>query len=647
MAPDARVTTTAPAPGGALAGGPGAGAGPARRIVDPEHVVSGADRTRLTIAPVCRALPGRVQVLDGPVPLRPGLVATGRVLPAHAGSEDVPIEPLRVRLRVWVTGSGYDHLLTRLRGLVTRPRREPHLRRLRRWVAMRPRRHARPAHLDNLSVGLFAPGDSAHPLAGLTFHATGPTNAALFACSADRRLELLGSVANVGLTWLVAVSGDGLLVGAGSVAGNGLLATEPECSPLALFPVPAAIGEVLSGVSVAAVGQHGFSTDTIVTDQRIVPGPDPLPTGGEGFPGWACWRDRGTGAFAASTLLGEPPGLVRLSRDRADGELVISWRGDQGELAARYDGTDVELTVGAQRAATHVPLLRGAVELHLVVLPGAVAVYLLGDTISASVRVSTGPGDGGGELRAASGGSGQVGVVAFPRRIAAPLLPPTDLLTDPQWTVTQSFDGPPRATLASLATDDGRRWQRWCGERDFVIGGDGLILTPGGDARGRTIWAVPWDDPHGAAVAVGLVPAGRGPGEGAHCAAGVALGSDADNVLLVNAWADDSYGGGSVSSFLRLDGWEEVYDAVWVNVGDRVRPGHPIELGVRFDGDRYLVALDGRVVLERAVSDVYPAHPPLAVRGLGILANWEWGSDSGSLVRYFRAARLRRPGKER
>ena len=68
---------------------------------------------------------------------------------------------------------------------------------------------------------------------------------------------------------------------------------------------------------------------------------------------------------------------------------------------------------------------------------------------------------------------------------------------------------------------------------------------------------------------------------------------------------------------------------------------------VRFDGDRYLVALDGRTVLERAVSDVYPGRPPLAVSGVGILANWEWGDDSGSLVRYFRASRLRRAGKER
>ena len=46
---------------------------------------------------------------------------------------------------------------------------------------------------------------------------------------------------------------------------------------------------------------------------------------------------------------------------------------------------------------------------------------------------------------------------------------------------------------------------------------------------------------------------------------------DDGNALIVSTWLDDEYEGASISSFFRLGGFEDLYDAIWTNVGDRVR----------------------------------------------------------------------------
>jgi hypothetical protein len=40
-------------------------------------------------------------------------------------------------------------------------------------------------------------------------------------------------------------------------------------------------------------------------------------------------------------------------------------------------------------------------------------------------------------------------------------------------------------------------------------------------------------------------------------------------------------------------------------------------------------------VLYRALTDVYPDCQPLAIHRVGLVANWEWGNDSGSLFERF------------
>jgi hypothetical protein len=41
--------------------------------------------------------------------------------------------------------------------------------------------------------------------------------------------------------------------------------------------------------------------------------------------------------------------------------------------------------------------------------------------------------------------------------------------------------------------------------------------------------------------------------------------------------------------------------------------------------------------LYRALTDVYPDAKRLQIRRVGLLSNWEWGCDTGSELRRFRA----------
>ena len=116
---------------------------------------------------------------------------------------------------------------------------------------------------------------------------------------------------------------------------------------------------------------------------------------------------------------------------------------------------------------------------------------------------------------------------------------------------------------------------------------------------------------------------------------------DDGNSLIVAVWLDDHYGGASISTFFRLRGFEDLYDAVWTNIGDRISWGRDFRLKVVFDGLVFVASVDDEVVLYRSLSDVDPRQGPLTIRRLGIVANWEWGTDTGSVFRRFTARAVR------
>jgi hypothetical protein len=147
---------------------------------------------------------------------------------------------------------------------------------------------------------------------------------------------------------------------------------------------------------------------------------------------------------------------------------------------------------------------------------------------------------------------------------------------------------------------------------------------------GRTAYTIPWDNPHFADVEVTIIPPGKERGQGEKGRGGVIFWQDRDNYIIINTWLDDFYEGESISCFFRIAGFEEIYDAVWSNIGRAIAFGQPYTLRVVFDGNNYTVRLNNQTVLYRALSDVYPWATALNINRLGIVANWEWGDDTGS-----------------
>ena len=136
-----------------------------------------------------------------------------------------------------------------------------------------------------------------------------------------------------------------------------------------------------------------------------------------------------------------------------------------------------------------------------------------------------------------------------------------------------------------------------------------------------------------------VTPPGTARGEGHRCRVGLVFWQDKDNYLSITTWLDDVYEGASMSVFTKRWGFEELYDAVWTNVADKIVWGKLFRLRIAFDGEHFNIFIDGEPIMQRALSDLYPDDPPLAINRVGIALNWEWGTDTGSAINEFVARR--------
>ncbi|MEB3337939.1 MAG: hypothetical protein VKJ46_10780, partial [Leptolyngbyaceae bacterium] len=134
---------------------------------------------------------------------------------------------------------------------------------------------------------------------------------------------------------------------------------------------------------------------------------------------------------------------------------------------------------------------------------------------------------------------------------------------------------------------------------------------------------------------VRIPPPGTGRHQDQKGRGGLIFWQDDHNYITVSTWLDDWYQGASISSFFYLKGFEELYDAVWTNVGSRVYWGIPYLLRVVFDGLHFRAYVNQDPVLYRALTDVYKHTKPLSINRVGIVANWEWGDDTGSIFSDF------------
>jgi hypothetical protein len=169
---------------------------------------------------------------------------------------------------------------------------------------------------------------------------------------------------------------------------------------------------------------------------------------------------------------------------------------------------------------------------------------------------------------------------AHPRTIAFP-----DILDiEPPWLPEASYD----EQVFDFKSPSG---DAPCGALDEVS--PVWKRTPGGERK------CPESRPHRLYAGMGhpayadleaeIEPPGSARGEGERGRAGLIFFQDEANYLIVNTWHDDQFQGASVSSFHRVDGKEDVYRAVWTNVGDRIQWGSRYRMRAVFNGLRYLV----------------------------------------------------------
>jgi hypothetical protein len=658
-----------------------------RKGVDRERVI-GIDNGALRIQPLLTPGWGRAGTAYGPFVRRNGLAFAVFMLNGHntAQSENLS-ETFAERLDRWLAGADVVRRRQRLLQWLLSRRKNRMLRQWRWWRRLAKDAAPVPRIDENLALGWFAselPVDPTVQGHGLVMHATGPDNGQLWARVGEHAMPAVHGVQNLQIHYVVVLREQGAAYYAASVPGANGLGAYPDLRPLAIDPCGS---EPLlhAGLFQSTLGQIGFRLDTRVYGQRVAAVAE-----------WAAWygsahaadRLEGQGVLAESRadtgarwrqLDGCFERTANGLEARADGSLAVleapapsgllhvmiefgaaagppvsllwrhadarnHWRVTAAstgcELAVCEDG---RWTILALDAALQ-PRAHTAHSLQVLDDGRRIGVHWDGALAFGArfddARLSDATGIG---IAVSTAGNG-VRLSRFEAHPRSCRLPRALDQGAPWWRLgtqrlmTESFEGPPRDLAAKPTTTGGAVWQRCSGEGQVRLTGTGAARVDGNAEQpnpGRLVYTVDWPRSDFADLEIAITPPGARRGDGEHGRAGLVFWQDESNFVLVNNWLNDSYGGASVSCFSCLGGFEDLYDAVWSNVGERIRWGIEHTLRIAFDGMHLLVLLDGEPVLYRALTDIYADATRLDIRRVGLIANWEWGNDTGSEFRRF------------
>ncbi len=203
--------------------------------------------------------------------------------------------------------------------------------------------------------------------------------------------------------------------------------------------------------------------------------------------------------------------------------------------------------------------------------------------------------------------------------------------------VSDSFGGSAGQDIAGRLSEVGQQWRKEIGSGRILLTGRAAQVEASAASPNpkRLAYTVPWSHPEFADVSVDILPPGTDRHQQEKGRGGLIFWQDADNYITVSNWLDDTFNGSSMSSFFHIDGFEEIYDAVWSNLGDRISWGKRYTLRITFDGLNFIAYVDGEPVLYRSLQDVYPRLSRLSINRIGLVANWEWGDDTGSAFSRF------------
>ncbi len=655
-----------------------------RTIVDPEGVIS-VDNGALRIAPLLDQAWGRAAIAYGPIPRQGGLVLSVYLLNGHntAQVENLP-ESLWRRFDRWWRGCDQESRIERLRRWVRsgRMRRTFHL--FRWWLHLRKGRKSICRLDENLAVGWFtdpAPGDPTGSGSAMVMHACGGDNGELWVRSSSRNTPVLRQVPDIPLCLTVVLRERGAAYYVGATPGTHQLPAYPLVRPIAIDTC-SDDSDVHAVVTQSAFGQIGFRIDSRVYSVRVAK-VDELAN----WYGTACAADCMSGTGRLDSLPAERGGEWHVF----EGELIRTEAGacattgsaaavlrPGGEIGLVHavmtpgvglNGCGLTARFSDSRNMLHVVLNRESLELveirnSVVTSRGRVdglalaretdvALQVLLDDmrvtcfldgkpmIAAAVSIAPTATDGVGVRL---GGLARVrNVEAHPSRIRLPAAlcsKPVDLPRVGNVRVTELFDGETRPLEGKSVSSGGAVWTRLIGAGKIEVTGQScarVIASPDKPNPGRTAYAIPWAEAELAELEMEITVPGTEPGQRHKPRGGFIFWQDEANFLIVSLWRGDEYPGASISSFFQIDGFEDIYDAVWTNIGPRAWYGDSLRLRVLFDGTQYLASIDGEPVLFRRLTDVYPTCKSMSINRVGIVANWEWGNDTGSLFREFTA----------
>ncbi|MEX2219434.1 MAG: hypothetical protein WD749_11840, partial [Phycisphaerales bacterium] len=649
--------------------------GLARGGVDVERIIA-IDHGALRIQPPAIHGWGRAGLSYGPFPRRPGLALAVFATNGHNMSQTTELKSWVRQVGRWFRASETDPLPTRvLRWLGHRPRLSLP-RKIHRWYRMRQRAEAPVFYRDNFAVGFFLsaiPADPAAEGSAFIIHSSETNdNGELRARAAGSPAILTTGFQNTQVYYIVILRERGAAYYAAALPGARGAGAYPAMRPVAI-DAAADDPEVHAGIWQSVIGEIGFTMDTRVHGVTVahVPalaGPfggahvaDALTTGSPA----ARWRVTGAdlrrtgeGSTPAGDAVllsdpGAPTGLLHaLVRPPAGaGPLGLAWRagGPDTHLAFTLAAGDASLQrrergAAATLATAPVALPPGRPASLMILDDGREVRCFVNGALAFPPTEVPEPGPAPTAVGIiASGASGLIrDFEAHPR--ALPI--PAALDMGPPWhargrrvLIRDDFRGQ-RRNLAGHRTAEGNKvWRRDVGLGLFEITGEGaarVAASVGEPCPHRTIYTVEWDNPDLADVEMEMTPPGTARHQNHRCRSGFVFWQDERNHLLINAWVHDGLNTGSISTFLNINGFEDIFDAVWSCTGEqRIRWGHPIQLRAVCDGDNFLVTIDGEPIVHRRITDVYPHLKGLRITRVGLLANWEWGTDTGTMFRGF------------
>ncbi|MBE2222404.1 MAG: nucleotide-binding protein [Anaerolineae bacterium] len=661
------------------------GEGVVRGGRDVEGVMA-VDHGALRMRPLLHPGWGRAALAYGPFPRQAGLAFAVYMLNGHNTAQTGDLtHSFGRRLGRWVKGSETESALRRLWQFGKNGRKAPTIQQIRRWYWLDRyyRKEQRPLLDENLGVGWFTE-EAPDPLLGgngFVMHALGANNGELWLQAEGKTAPVKHGCQNVPMYYLVVLRAHGAAYYAASLPGIPGLAAIPQMRPLGI-DVRSQDENLYAVVTQSVMGQIGFAVDTRVYGAEVTAVPTlanwyTTAHAADSFTGagllqnsaaevGGIWQvSAGEFARTAQGLAAQmansaawlsttqPVGLlhVLVTPQQMETAVDLFWRvqDDENKWRLRLGNGRCEVSRQQQgkwllvAEADAVPFVPGQPYALQILDDGQEMRFLLDGTqlLTPLVDDRLTPAAGVGLAVAEAGSLTLREFEAHPRFVAIP-----DGLTVPEpWlpetavpVAADDFTGQEGELNGRQLSGSSKVWQRTIGTGQFQLTGQGsarVVATAAQPNPSRTAYMIAWDSADYADLRVIIQPPGTDRGQWERGRSGLIFWQDDDNFLIVNTWLDDFYEGASISSFFTWHGFEDIYDAIWTNVGGRVFWGRPYDMRVTFDGNNYLVTIDGEPVLYRALTDFYPEVVPLKIRRVGIVANWEWGHDTGSEFLHF------------